>query len=313
MKSVYRNGVQFGAKAVFGLALIAAASGLLDAGELQSATLKAWQAYIRGVDQRMQEGRDGKQRYLWADESPDRIRRIQHGEVVVAPMTESGSWSVPDGLIHHWIGAIFIPGATMQDALAITHNYDRYKDYFKPVVADSKLLACTPGGQEFSMVWRRQVLFVNATIQTRYDAYDVFVDDRRAYNIAETTRVQQIKEYGQTSEHLMAPDTGDGYIWRLHTIVRYEQRDGGVYLEIEAIALTRDIPTSLRWLLKPVINHLSFNSLTATLRQTRDAVRSLPSGTKRVALCTTPNRGAEAVMQLKEVWGPKCKLRSSCP
>lgn len=85
-------------------------------------------------------------------------------------------------------------------------------------------------------------MFVNATTQSRYQTRDVSVDDRHAYNTADATRVQQIEAYGQPGEHLLAPDTGDGYIWRLHTIARYEERDGGVYLEIEAIALTRDIP-----------------------------------------------------------------------
>jgi len=299
LKSLYRRAAQFGTNVVIGLVLITGTSSLLDGADLQAATLRAWRAYIRDADHHMQVRRDGQQPYLWADESPDRMRRIQHGEIAVAPMVGSGSWSVPDGLIHHWIGAIFIRGATIGSALSITDDYDRYKDYFRPVVADAKLLACTPSGREFSMVWRRRVLFVNATIQSRYEAHDVSVDDRHAYNIADATRVQQIEAYGQPGEHLLAPDTGDGYIWRFHTIARYEERDGGVYLEIEAIALTRDIPASFRWLVQPVVNHLSFNSLAATLRQTRAAVESMSAGTKRLALCTTPARGPDAATQPK--------------
>jgi len=47
-----------------------------------------------------------------------------------------------------------------------------------------------------------------------------------------------------------------------------------VYLELEAMALTRDIPASLAWVIAPAVSHLSINSLTTTLRQTRDAVIS---------------------------------------
>jgi len=48
------------------------------------------------------------------------------------------------------------------------------------------------------------------------------------------------------------PDgTGSGYVWRLHSIARYEQREGGVDLELEAIALTRDIPASVSMVRKP--------------------------------------------------------------
>jgi hypothetical protein len=47
-----------------------------------------------------------------------------------------------------------------------------------------------------------------------------------------------------------------------------------VYLEIEAMVLTRDIPPSLRPLVDPIVHRLSINSLTTTLRETRVAVSS---------------------------------------
>ena len=92
--------------------------------------------------------------------------------------------------------------------------------------------------------------------------------------MADTTRVEQIENYGHPEVHSLPPGTGNCFIWRLHSIARYEERDGGVYLELEAIALSRDIPPALRGLVKPVVNHLSINSVTATLRQTREAVGS---------------------------------------
>src|SRR5262249_19058471 len=104
----------------------------------------------------------------------------------------------------------------------------------------------------------------------------------RGYNVADTTQVQEIENYGHPGEHLLPPGTGNGFIWRLRSMARYEERDGGVYFELEAIALTRDIPTSLRWLVKPVVNRLSINSLTTILRQTRDAVKSLPSNREQL-------------------------------
>ena len=106
----------------------------------------------------------------------------------------------------------------------------------------------------------------------RYRAHDVIIDSHRGYSIVEATTLQQIEDYGRAGEHLLPPDTGSGFIWRIYSIVRYEQRDGGVYLEIEAIALSRDVPSSLRWMVNPTVNHLSVNSLITTLKQTRAAV-----------------------------------------
>ena len=135
------------------------------------------------------------------------------------------------------------------------------------------------------MVWRRRALFVTSVIQSSYHVHDVAVDARRGYSVADTTSVQQIEDYGHAGEHLLPPGSGNGFIWRLHSIARYEERDGGVYLEIEAMALSRDIPASLRGLVKPVVNHLSISSLTATLHQTRDSVSSSAATTKSFAVC----------------------------
>ena len=140
------------------------------------------------------------------------------------------------------------------------------------------------------MVWHHRVLFVTAAIQSRYQGRDVVVTSQRGYNVADSTEVQEIEEYGHAGAHVLPPDTGSGFIWRLHSIARYEERDGGVYLELEAIALTRDIPASVRWLVKPVVNHLSINSLTTTLRQTRDAVNSSSAAARHITVVSENRR-----------------------
>jgi len=210
--------------------------------------------------------------FLWTDEKPDRRWRLARGEILVSQVEKNGTHGVPNGLIHDWIGAVFIPKATLETVLSVVHDYDRYKVFYKPVVADSKLLARSPAEQRFSMLWVHRVLFVTAALQGQYKARDFEVDRTRWYNISDTTQVQEIKEYGQTGERWLRPDQGSGFVWRLHSIARYEQRDGGVYVELEAMALTRDIPASLNWLLNPVISRLSRNSLETSLRQTREAV-----------------------------------------
>jgi hypothetical protein len=275
------------AKITIKLTLLAAGfPGLLSAIELQPDTLKAWEDYIRSADSSMQTRLDGHRPFLWTDEEPGRGARLQHGEILVSPVTGRGTQSVAGGLIHHWLGAAFIPKATIDGLLTVVHDYNRYKEFYGPVVADSKVLACTQADQRFFMVWQHRVLFVNAAIEGQYQARDFAVDARRGYNVTGTTQVREIESYGKDGEHFLPPGQGNGYIWRMHSIARYEERDGGVYLELEAIALTRPIPPSLRWLVSPVVNHLSINSLTTSLSQTRDAVVSLPQSPQRTASCT---------------------------
>jgi len=65
---------------------------------------------------------------------------------------------------------------------------------------------------------------------------------------------------------------GSGVIWRLFSIARYLERDGGVYIELEAIGLSRDIPASLRWIVEPIVRRVSRGSLSTSLQQTENAV-----------------------------------------
>ncbi len=265
-------------------AVVAGVAARGGAAELQSATANAWEEYLREASARADARVEGSKPFLWMDEAADRALRVQRGEIVVAPAVGHGTEPVPNGIIHDWIGAVFVPGATIESLLCVVHDYDRYKDIYKPVVTDSRSLDSGEAAQEFSMVWQRHVLFVNAAMQGRYRVSEVRLDAHRGYSIVHATTLQQIEDYGRASQHLLPPDTGGGFIWRIYSISRYEERDGGLYLEIEAIALSRDVPASLKWLVNPVVNHLSVNSLTTTLGQTRAAVQSEPVPTERLAV-----------------------------
>jgi len=45
-----------------------------------------------------------------------------------------------------------------------------------------------------------------------------------------------------------------------------------VYIQCEALSLTRDIPTGLGWLLKPLVTRIPKDSLNKALGRTRDVV-----------------------------------------
>ena len=266
----------FVVKALLGVSMLAAVPISGNATELQTETLKAWDEYIRSADLRMQSGPDGPTSFLWTDEAADRRQRIGRGEIQVEPVLRHGTKKVPNGLIHDWIGGVFIPGATIENLSAVIHDYNRYKDIYRPVVVDSKRLSCTATEQRFSMLLQRKVLFVTAAIEGEFRAREVRLDSQHGYYVADAIQLQEIENYGRPGERLLPPGTGHGYMWRLHSIARYEWRDGGVYFELEAIALTRDIPASLRWMVSSTVNHLSINGLMTTLQQTRDAVSMRP-------------------------------------
>ncbi|MEI9974534.1 MAG: hypothetical protein WDO73_22305 [Ignavibacteriota bacterium] len=77
--------------------------------ELKPATSAAFDRYIQQTEQRLNQ----RKTFLWVDESPDRSRRVRSGEVAVEPTGARPIVEVNDGLIHDWMGAVFVPGVNL--------------------------------------------------------------------------------------------------------------------------------------------------------------------------------------------------------
>ena len=71
----------------------------------------------------------------------------------------------------------------------------------------------------------------------------------------------------------MPPGHDHGFLWRLNSYWRFEQRDGGVYVDCEAISLSRSVPLGLGWMINPMVRALPRESLTNTMRCTRDGFK----------------------------------------
>jgi len=94
-------------------------------------------------------------------------------------------------------------------------------------------------------------------------------DETRWWSRSRSVRIAEVQDPGTPSEKTLPPDTGRGYLWRLNSYWTFQELDGGVYVEIEAISLTRDVPRGLRWLVDPIVRTLPRESLADTLRATR--------------------------------------------
>ena len=260
--------------------------GVANGAELKEQTLIAWRGYIQTVSARNLERLDAGNHFLWTDESADRIHRVRSGEIVVAPVTPQNPKRVPSGLIHDWIGAAFLPNRRLDEVLSVLRDYGRYKDYYQPTVIDSKVSRQDGSADEFSMILMNKALLLKVALDSDYASSFVQVDAKRWYSIAFTTRVQEIEDFDQPNERKLPVNEGSGYLWRLYSITRFEERDGGVYVELEAVALSRDIPVSARWLVSPIVRRVSKGSVVASLRQTRDAVAGVVASTMSLSPAT---------------------------
>jgi hypothetical protein len=246
------------------------------AGELLPETLMAWNQYVERAKARMNARLDTRNHFLWVDEEPGRARRVRSGEILVTPVNGSGQTEVPNGLIHDWMGAAFFPDTTLVKVFATMEQYPCYKDFYKPVVIDSKLLSRDDREINFSMRWLKKALWITAVMEADYKATYFSRDERSRYGFVWSTRIQDVVNYGEPSERKLPPDKGSGFIWRLLSISRFQERDGGVYVELEAMALSRSVPACMGWLVNPVVRRLSQSSLVTSLSETREAVRFLP-------------------------------------
>ncbi len=242
------------------------------AANLKAETVAAWDEYIQSVNVTLQDRVRPGGSFLWAYEDSERIAKVHRGEIVVAPAPGPSPRKVRGGLIHHWIAAAFLPNVRLDDVLEVTEDYDRYQEFYRPSVIASKAIAREDSNDYFSMQLMNKAFFLKTTLDADYQATNVRLDDRRFYSVSRSTRVQEIEDYGRPSQHKMPEGQGGGYIWKLFSIGRLEQRDGGVYLELEAIALSRDIPVALRFVVDPIVRSVSRNSLLSSLQQTGEAV-----------------------------------------
>ncbi len=242
------------------------------AATLQSETIAAWEDYVRAVDANLQARVSRGGSFLWTLEDAERAARVRNGEIVVAPAPGQNPKKVPGGLIHHWMGALFLPTVKLQDVLEVTNDYDHYKEFYRPSVVQSKTIARSGSDDRFSMLLMNKAFFLKTALDTDYLSTNVRLDDRRVYSISKTTRVQEVDDYGRPGAHLVPEGEGGGYLWKLYSIARFEQRDNGVYLEFEVIALSRDVPSALRFVVDPIVRRVSRNSLLISLQQTEQAV-----------------------------------------
>ena len=246
------------------------AAAILGAAELKSRTVQAFDNYIQQLESRLDQQLKTTT-FLWSDQAPQRTERLRQGEVLAESLTGKSPKGVPDGLIHDWIGAVFIPGTTLEKTLQLVENYDHHKDVYKPEVIDSRLVS--RHGKDFKIhlrLLKKKVITV--VLDTYYDVHYTEVDKTRWHSRSYSTRIQEVENAGKTGERALPPGDDHGFLWRLYSYWRFAERDGGVYMECEAVSLTRDIPSGLGWLIEPIIRQLPRESLVNTLRKTREAL-----------------------------------------
>ena len=277
-----------GAKLIFVvmLGLIPMSTKVVQAGEppvpkLKTETEATFERYVKLTEARnegeLKRGTD----LLWVDGLPPDQRTaayaaLKHGEVKMQKLEilDNGKpIACPGGMIHHWSGVVFIPGAKLEDLLGVLEDYDKHSVYYAPDVEGSKIES--RNGDHFRVFLRfRRHKVITVVLNTEHEVQYFHDGPGKAHSRSSAVRIAEVENAGKNDEREKPPGDDGGFLWRMETWWRMEERDGGVYVQSEVASLTRDIPTGVGWMINPFVTGIPKEALTFTLEATRKAVEA---------------------------------------
>jgi len=250
------------------------ALSVAQAASLKPEAAKAWQDYVESANVGLRERANPPAAFLQIDATPAIAAKVHSGQIIVSPAAAHIPKKVPSGLIHDWIGTAFLAKTTINDVMAILRDYPKYTEVYTPHVLESKVISTGETVDRFSVVLINKSVLSKTALDCDYETTYVRVDGRRMYSITQARRIQEIADYGTARQHTLPEGEGSGLIWRLYSVSRFEEREDGLYIETEAMALSRDIPSALRLLVEPIVRRVSREALETALRQTANAARA---------------------------------------
>lgn len=249
-----------------GLLVFLEAPGML--GEPSPAAVAAFSAYDRSVETRLAQQHRSASSFL----APHTDERLRRGELIIEKLMPDAEANPPGGLLHHWRGTAFARGATAADFEQLMLDFKSYPQHFAPQVLQAGVIA-QRGDSLQGQMRIRQHHVITVVMDTAYDVRFGHLDVRHGYSISRSTRIAEIEGAGTSSERALGPNEEHGFLWRLNTYWSYEERDGGLYMQIETVSLTRAVPRGLGWAVRPYVESIPRESLEFTLRSACNAVR----------------------------------------
>jgi len=260
---------------------LAASKAAAPAPDLKPDTIAVFNEYVKLTEARNEKELLSGTNLLWIDGLPEGERAsaygaLKRGEVKMQKLEtlENGAKiRCPRGMIHHWVGVALVPGAKLQDVLGVLQDYDHQAQVYAPDVERSKIES--HDGDHFVVFLRfRRHKVITVVLNTRHEVRYFRDSETREHSRSSAVRIAEVENAEKNDEREKPPGDDGGFLWRMETWWRMEERDGGVYVQSEVVSLTRDIPTGLGWLIGPFVTSIPKETLTFTLQATRRAVET---------------------------------------
>ena len=226
-------------------------------GHLHPETRQAFDQYVQTAKQRMaRDATAGK--FL-------ELGRVKHLDVLTKEMSD-GKKEVPHGQIQHWAGGVFLPGATIEKVKTVMQDYPNYQRIYAPDVTKSKLLKRDGDDFEvFLQLYKKQIITV--VFNSTYKIHYAFPEPNKMTITSDATRIAEVSDGKEKP-----PGQDQGFLWDLSSYWRFLEADGGVYVECEAISLSRDVPMLLQALVGSFLKKFPIESMRNTMEFTAKEV-----------------------------------------
>jgi hypothetical protein len=253
------NGRRVGLGLIVAGAVLAAGVRVAASGP-RAESIAGWKAYVASAEAR----RDGFLALDFAGGAEAERQALANGQVVIARMDET-AWGdaidVPGAMVHHWRGAVFVPGITVEALVAALEHGPPPQ----PDVLRSRVLARTADAMTVYLRLRRARV-ITVVYDTEHRVTFERVSAGRASSTSVATRITEIDRPGTPQEQAIPAAEDHGFLWRLNSYWRYQAVDGGVVAECESLTLSRAVPFGLGTIAGPIINSTARESMEAALR-----------------------------------------------
>jgi len=236
------------------------------ASTLQKQTAEAFSLYTSRVERELDKRASGELPFLRIEESPDSLSRIKRGETVIKPLNKEDK--TPDGIIHDWVGSIFIPQSNLDEIIGILTDYESHKLVFDEVI-DSRLIRKSGNQLESYLRFKKKEILTVVT-DTWYRAEHRYYPGEKAHLISRSTRINEVENFGQKDERLKPEGEDNGFLWRMNTYWSLLETGDGIILECRSVSLSRDIPFGLNLIIKPIVSRMPRKSLEKTLETLKE-------------------------------------------
>ena len=251
--------------------LLVAATAFCRAGTPSPAAIERFTAYTQAFEAKLNQQERSASTFIPEVADPAIAARLRKGELIIEDRMPANALA-SGALLHDWRGDLYVPGVTATDCERLFQNYPAYPQIYAPEILAAAVLGHQ--GDLYQVKLRlRQKHVLTVVYDTYYDVTFGRLDAQHGSSISRSTRIAEISAPGTPQEHPMSAAEEHGFLWRMNVYWRWEQRDGGVYLQMETVTLTRAIPTGLGWLIGSYVQKVPRESLEFTLSATRKALR----------------------------------------